>query len=203
MKDNTVTIETASKKIADIRFSKSFNVAVPFIDKHILDGIGDKVAIRVHGGGEVTYFTLHEHVNRAGNALISLGLKRGDRVLMIIKDAPEFFYVFWGAIKAGIIPVPLNTLLRAKDYSFMIEDSAARGIIYSPEYSTEVEKALSENDGDLDIILTTEGAGSTIAKYMSDANVTLDPVKTKPQDDCFWLYSSGFNEVFLCCFSWV
>ena len=191
MKDNTVTIETASKKIADIRFSKFFNVAVPFIDKHILDGIGDKVAIRVHGGGEVTYFTLHEHVNRAGNALISLGLKRGDRVLMIIKDAPEFFYVFWGAIKAGIIPVPLNTLLRAKDYSFMIEDSAARGIIYSPEYSTEVEKALSENDGDLDIILTTEGAGSTIAKYMSDADITLDPVKTKPQDDCFWLYSSG------------
>ena len=97
---------------------------------------------------------------------------------MIIKDAPEFFYVFWGAIKAGIIPVPLNTLLRAKDYSFMIEDSAARGIIYSPEYSTEVEKALSENDGDLDIILTTEGAGSTIAKYMSDANITLDAVKT-------------------------
>ena len=55
MKDNTVTIETASKKIADIRFSKSFNVAVPFIDKHILDGIGDKVAIRVHG--EVRYLT--------------------------------------------------------------------------------------------------------------------------------------------------
>ena len=59
MKDNTVTIETTSKKVTDIRFPKSFNVAVPFIDKHIVDGIGDKVAIRVHGGGEVTYLTLH------------------------------------------------------------------------------------------------------------------------------------------------
>ena len=44
---------------------------------------------------------------------------------MIVKDCPEFFYLFWGAIKAGIVPVPLNTLLRADDYRYIIEDSSA------------------------------------------------------------------------------
>ena len=44
---------------------------------------------------------------------------------MVVKDCPEFFYLFWGAIKAGIVPVPLNTLLRADDYSFIDRGLAA------------------------------------------------------------------------------
>ncbi|MEE2746016.1 MAG: AMP-binding protein, partial [Pseudomonadota bacterium] len=131
MKDNTVTVDnTVSPAI--ISFSDNFNVAVPFIDRHLSEGQAKKVAIQTSDGSTITYSALNEHVNRAGNALLSLGLNQGDRLLMVIKDAPEFFYIFWGAIKCGIIPVPLNTLLRAKDYSFMIEDSRAKGIIYSP-----------------------------------------------------------------------
>jgi acyl-coenzyme A synthetase/AMP-(fatty) acid ligase len=138
MSDNVATVDaTVSPSI--ISYSDKFNVAVPFIDRHLNEGRGDKVAIRVHGGGSVTYKTLAEHVNKAGNALINLGLVRGDRVLMIVKDSAEFYYIFWGAIKAGIIPVPLNTLLRAKDYAYMIENSEAAGILFSPEYSSEVD----------------------------------------------------------------
>ena len=131
MQINTVSVDH-SVSPAKIEFSEQFNVAVPFIDRHLEEGRGDKVVIKVHGGGDVTYATLAEHVNRAGNALLNLGVKPGDRVLMMVKDAPDFYYVYWGAIKAGILPVPLNTLLRAKDYAYMIDNSEAAGVIYSP-----------------------------------------------------------------------
>ena len=62
---------------------------------------------------------------------------------MVVLDGPEFFYLFWGAIKAGIVPVPLNTLLRAADYAYMIDHSACAGLVYSPELAAEVEPALA------------------------------------------------------------
>ncbi|MFL5246297.1 MAG: AMP-binding protein, partial [Myxococcales bacterium] len=82
-----------------LSFASGFNVAVPFIDRHVSEGRGGKVAIRSQTG-EVTYAALAENVNRCGNALLRLGLERGQRLLMVVKDCPEFFYLFWGAIKA-------------------------------------------------------------------------------------------------------
>mgnify|MGYP003314524316 CR=1 FL=1 len=110
---------------------------------------------------------------------------------MVVKDAPEFFYTFWGAIKAGIVPVPLNTLLRAKDYTFMIDDSEAAGVIYSPEFWSEIAPALQAAQHRPQIVLATEGDGETIAKYMSKASPDLFPAPATPEDDCIWLYSSG------------
>ena len=57
--------------------------------------------------------------------VLRLGLRRGERMLMVVKDCLAFFYLFWGAIKAGIVPVPLNTLLRASSYAFLIDASGA------------------------------------------------------------------------------
>ncbi len=190
MSDNIVTVNTEVSP-AIISYSNTFNVAVPFIDRHIEEGRGNKIAIRVHGGGEVTYKTLSEHVNRAGNALINLGISKDDRVLLIVKDSSEFYYLFWGAIKAGIIPVPLNTLLRAKDYSYMIENSEASGVVFSPEYSAEVEPALKEAKHKPKVTLLTEGSGETIAEQMAIASPSLTAAATTANDDCFWLYSSG------------
>ncbi|MFP6712652.1 MAG: benzoate-CoA ligase family protein [Rhodospirillales bacterium] len=190
MSDNMVSVDS-SVSPAEISFSDVFNVAVPFIDRHLDEGRGEKIAIRVHGGGDVSYATLAEHVNRAGNALSDLGINKGDRVLMMVKDGAEFFYIFWGAIKAGILPVPLNTLLRAKDYAFMIENSEASGVIYSPEFAAEVEPAVEQSPHKPKITLLTEGEGETIAKHMASASPDLAPVPAKAEDDCFWLYSSG------------
>ena len=63
---------------------------------------------------------------------------------MVVKDCPAFFYLFWGAIKAGIVPVPLNTLLRAADYAYMFEDSGCGLVVYSTEFAGEVEPALKQ-----------------------------------------------------------
>ena len=117
-----------------------FNVAVPFIDRHVGEGRGAKAAI--HTAAEtVTYAELGERVNRTGNALLGLGLAPGDRLLMVVKDCPAFFYLFWGAIKAGIVPVPPNTLLRADDYAYMIEDSGCGLVVSSVEFAGEISPA--------------------------------------------------------------
>jgi benzoate-CoA ligase family protein len=190
MADHTVTLDTSTSP-AGISYSDNFNVAVPFIDRHLAEGRGTRVIIRQHGGGTVTYAELAENVNRAGNALTGLGLGPGERLLMMVKDAPEFFYAFWGAIKAGIIPVPLNTLLRAKDYAYMIDNSEAAGIVYSAEFAGEVEPAIEAAAHKPAVILKAAGDGDSLLGQMAGASADLDPVAAKPDDDCFWLYSSG------------
>jgi len=193
MADHTVTVSPGPDG-ATLEFSKKFNVAVPFIDRHLSEGRGSKVAIRTMDGQVVTYSELVRSVNRAGNALLGLGVKRKERLLMVVKDCPEFFYLFWGAIKAGIVPVPLNTLLRAPDYAYIIEDSAAAIVVYSPEFAGEVGPALKElakNKKKPRKVLLTEGDGETLRAVINAADATLEPAPAAATDDCFWLYSSG------------
>src|SRR2546428_6034903 len=111
MQDHTVTVDSTAGP-STIHFAPVFNVAVPFIDRHLEEGRASKVVIRTVAE-EGTYGELAEQVNRCGNLLLSLGAVPGDRVLMVVKDCPEFFYLFWGAIKAGVVPGPGTTLLRA------------------------------------------------------------------------------------------
>lgn len=172
-------------------FSTPFNVAVPFIDRHLIEGRGDKVAIYTNRGEKVTYARLAEYVNRCGNALLELGVKPGERVIMIVKDCPEFFYCFWGAIKAGIIPVPINTLLRAEDYAFIIADSECSALVYSLEYSAEVEVAIEQLDNPPEHCLCVEGNGDSLLAGIFNAATSLAPADTAAEDDCFWLYTSG------------
>ena len=101
----------ASERPSRLHFAPNYNVVVAFIDRHIAEGRGAKVAIRT-ADSAITYAELADNVNRCAGGLLRLGLARGERVLMVVKDCPAFFYLFWGAIKAGIVPVPLNTLLR-------------------------------------------------------------------------------------------
>ena len=186
MQDHTVTVTDE-----EITFSPTFNVAVPFIDRHLDEGRTDQVAIRTNHGEEVTYGDLAERVNRAGNALLGLGISPGERVLMVVKDDPAFFYLFWGAIKAGIVPVPLNTLLRAADYEFIIGDSAATAVVWSPEYDAEVVPALDSLSPGPKHRIRTEGDGTTLDTLMADAATELSPAPATATDDAFWLYSSG------------
>lgn len=187
-----VTID-ASVTPARIEYPTAFNVAVPFIDRHLEEGRGGKTAIRA-AAGDVTYAALAENVNRCGNVLKDLGLQKGDRVLMVVKDCAEFFYVFWGAIKAGFVPAPLNTLLRAHDYQYMIEVSECAAVIYSPEFAGEVEPALAASaHKPAHVILTESGDTSvqSVAGMLPGAAPALEAVMATPTDDCFWLFSSG------------
>ena len=174
-----------------IEYSDVFNVAVPFIDRHLDEVRGGKAAIVFDDTGEtVNYMQLAERVNRCGNLLRSLAWESEGRVLMVVKDCPEFFYLFWGAIKAGLVPVPLNTLLRADDYRHIIEDSGCAGLVYSPEYREEITRALAGSAHEPTFILCTEGP-SSVADMLEEASAILEPAPTSADSECFWLYSSG------------
>lgn len=189
MQDNTVAVEP-SPSGSRIRFAPRFNVAAVFIDRHIAEGRGDALAIRT-AHQDVTYAELAENVARCGNALLALGIPRGARMLMMVLDGPVFFYLFWGAIKAGIVPVPVNTLLRATDYAGLIEDSGCMAVVFSPELAAEVEPAIATAEQRPMVVLRTSGDGLTLPALMARADTTLEPAPVGPEDDCYWLYSSG------------
>ncbi len=181
----TLTVDR-SRSPAGITFAPGFNAAVPFIDRHVSEGRGATVAIR-STGGDVTYSQLVERVNRCGNALAGLGIRRGDRLVLVVKDCPEFFYLFWGAIKAGIVPVPVNTLLRGDDYRYIVEDSECAGLVWSPEFEAEVSPAVASARAKPRVCLRVEG----VTAEMSRASPVLTAVPTSATGACFWLYSSG------------
>ncbi len=188
MQHHTVDVDRSVSPTA-FKFSSVFNVAVAFIDRHLEQGRTNKVAIRTVDE-DVTYAELTERVNRAGNVLSSLGIAAGERVLMVVKDCPEFIYLFFGAIKAGRIPVPVNTMLRPEHYRFLIEDSECAALIYSPEFSEIVGAALSEAEHRPAKVIVTTGPGG-LRELLAVASAELAPAPAKADEDCFWLYSSG------------
>jgi benzoate-CoA ligase family protein len=185
MKDNTIELDDTATPAA-INFAPIFNVAVPFIDRHLDEGRAGKVAI-ITETEKVTYGQLADRVNRAGNLLLSLGVKPSDRLLMVVKDCPEFMYIFFGAVKAGIIPVPVNTMMREADYKYLIENSECRGLVYSQEFANTIGGALDLVEQVPDVSLTVEDVVSSL----DGASTKIVPAKTTEDSVCFWLYSSG------------
>ena len=92
MTKNTVIIDT-SVIPTKIEFPPEFNVAVPFIERHLDEGRSEKIIIHSTSGEKITYRKLSEKVNQTGNVLKNIGLNPGDRILMVVKDSPEFFYL--------------------------------------------------------------------------------------------------------------
>ena len=188
MQDHAVTVDDAAKP-STIAFAPVFNVAVPFIDRHIREGRSRKAAIRTVDG-DVSYGELAERVNRCSNVLCEMGLSPGDRLLMVVKDCPEFFYLFWGAIKAGVVPVPVNTLLRTPDLQYMIDDSGCAVVAYSPEYAAQVTAAVASADR-RPLVVATDGDEEAFNLRLARVSAAFDAVPASETDDCFWLYSSG------------
>ena len=112
-----------------------FNAAEFFVDRHLREGRGDRVAIEC-GDERVTYAQLSERVNQFGVGLRdTLAVRMEERVLLLLPDIPEFAYCFFGAIKIGAVPVPVNTLLRANEYEYFLNDTRARVAVVSESLS--------------------------------------------------------------------
>jgi benzoate-CoA ligase family protein len=182
--------EVNDEGIPRLRFPEPFNCAEYFVDRHLAEGRGSKVAVQARQR-EVTYAELLDNVNRMGNTLAALGIGRGERVLMVVNDCPEFFFLFWGAVKTGAIPVPLNALLRSNDFAFLIQDSECAALVYSSEFAGEVENALQNCLWQPRVVLRLQGGSGTLTARAREASPELRAIPTRAQDDCFWLYSSG------------
>jgi len=169
-----------------------FNAASFFVDRHVAEGRGGKVAF-FHDDGELTYAGLQEQVNRAGNALRGLGVEQEHRVLCLLFDSPAFLATFWGAIKIGAVPIPVNTMMRAQDYLYFLNDSRARVAVISEALLAEAAPVLSQARYLKDVVVVgTAGTGQIAYEpWLAKASATLEAEDTSRDDSCFWLYSSG------------
>jgi benzoate-CoA ligase family protein len=170
---------------------EEFNVATHFVDRE-LEARANRTAF-LCADRELTYGEVAELVNRSGNALLELGVARGDRVLMVCLDAPEFLGTFWGAIKVGAVPVPVNTLLRSQDYAYLLNDSAARAAVISAPLWPEVAPALEHTRHPMHVLVAGAQGHDQLSfeDRLQRASKELEPAPTSRDDPAFWLYSSG------------
>jgi benzoate-CoA ligase family protein len=164
---------------------ETFNAAAHFVDRNVADGRGACVAIEC-GDGRITYGDVLHNVNRVASALrSSFGVRREERVLLLLLDGPAFVYSFFGAIKAGAVPVPLNTLWKAADYAYVVRDSCASTLIVSPELLSRLEQMPD------DVRRRLRHVVHNIDDLLTQGSPAFDAEPTHRDSPAFWLYSSG------------
>ncbi len=174
--------------------STTFNAATFFIDRHLAEGRGDAIAIEC-GDRRITYRELYEHVNRVGTVLKrDLDVRPEERVLLLMLDVPETIYTFFGAIKIGAVPVPLNTLWTVSDYEYVLQDSSARTIVVSHALYARVIDAV-RRCATIRHVLVVGGdcdeRDHRLEQLVQAASPELSAETTHKDAPCFWLYSSG------------
>ncbi|MGO8918441.1 MAG: benzoate-CoA ligase family protein [Stellaceae bacterium] len=177
----------------EIAVPRDYNAAVDLIERNLQAGRGQKTAFsddRV----ALSYDALAERVDRAANALRGLGLEPEQRILLCLLDTVDFPTLFLGAIKAGIVPVPVNTLLTTADYDFMLRDSRARALVVSDALYDRFAPILARQPALRQVIVSgsqpVEGR-HLLSDLLAAAAPRAKSAATTADDICFWLYSSG------------
>ena len=173
----------------------SYNATADLLDRNLEEGRSEKVAIRTPSR-DWTYAEVAAGANRVGNALRGLGLEIENRVLMVVLDSAEFATTFFGTIKAGGIPVPVNTNLTANDYAYMLSDSRAKIAVVSEPLAEVVREARRQVGYPTHLVVvgpagTAGGDEVGFEQITEAASDRLSPADTSSDDMCFWLYSSG------------
>ncbi|MCB1928079.1 MAG: benzoate-CoA ligase family protein [Rhodocyclaceae bacterium] len=173
-----------------IDIPRSYNAAVDLIGRNLAAGRGDKTAF-IDDRDRCTYAELDRRTAACANALVALGLQREQRLLMCVHDGIDFPTVFLGAIKAGIVPVAVNTLLTQGDYEYMVRDSRARVVVVSAAL-LPLFQPLLDRVPTLERIVVSGGTGPDSLAVLLDAQPGECEIADTTRDDiCFWLYSSG------------
>ena len=109
-----------------------FNATDYFVDRNVRQGRGHKVAVYTEFRN-YTYNNIQKMTNKTANGLRELGVRVDDRVMVLMLDVPQFYAVFWGIIKIGAVPIPVNTMLTPEDYEYYLNDSRARVLVLSEQ----------------------------------------------------------------------
>lgn len=172
--------------------SRSYNAVSWLLDRNIEAGRGDKLAY-TDTVSELTYRALQQQTCRVANLLRRLGVRREERVAMIMLDTVDFPTVFLGAIRAGVVPVPLNTLLTTDQYAYVLADCRARVLFVSEPLYPAVKDIVGRMP-DLDCVVVS-GANAFGHKLLSaelaQESDSFATVATHEDEPAFWLYSSG------------
>jgi 4-hydroxybenzoate-CoA ligase len=171
---------------------RDYNAAVDFVDRNVAEGRGDKTAF-VDPSRNLTYGELRDAAARIGPMLARLGIEPENRIALVLLDTIEFPVLFWGAIRAGIIPVLLNTRLTADQYRYLLEDSRAKAVFVSAALLPELQEATK----DLPTLKTLVVVGGgpdylpRLDRLLAAENEGSAPARTCADEVAYWLYSSG------------
>jgi 4-hydroxybenzoate-CoA ligase len=173
------------------------NAADWFIDRHLREGHADRLAF-TDPWRSITYGGLAEATHRFANALRDGGIAREQRIAMLLLDTIDFPVAFWGALRAGVIPVPINTLLTAGTVAYILADCRAAAVAVSaPLAEALMPVFLDRPDLRRIIVSRPDGSGADdersigFADFLDDAAPGGTNVHASPDEVAFWLYSSG------------
>ncbi|HEY7457888.1 MAG TPA: benzoate-CoA ligase family protein [Xanthobacteraceae bacterium] len=180
---------------------RPYNATAEFVDTNVARGRGSKVAFS-DGKRSLTYGQLQDASVRFAHGLEALGLRQESRIALLMLDTVDYPVAFWGSIRAGVVCVPLNTLLTTEQYHYILDDSRAEAIFVS----TPLAKSIAPIVGKLSrlrVIVLCGGATAEDRKAFGRRDVfTFEDVLERGREDlftaptisdevAFWLYSSG------------
>jgi 4-hydroxybenzoate-CoA ligase len=171
---------------------REYNAAVDFVDRNVAEGRGGKTAC-IDPSRNLTYGQLRDAAARVGPMLARFGVEPENRIAMILLDSVDFPILFWGAIRAGMVPIPLNTRLNAEQIRYVLEDSRAKVAFVSTALLPVVEEA-AQGLPTLKHVVVVGGGPDRLPRL--DALLAAErepaaPARTCADEIAYWLYSSG------------
>ncbi len=169
-----------------------FNIADHFVDRNLAEGRGERTAL-LTAAGATTYAELATLVNRIGNVLLSLGARRGERILIALSDGVEFVATWYAAQKIGAVTAEVYTFLPAKDYRYFLEYTGADVVVVDPVTLDRMREAGVGDRRVLVVGATAElRAGEhDFAALVAEASPELDPAPTTVDDVAIWKFTTG------------
>jgi len=177
---------------ADATIPRLYNFAEDVLTRNLKAGRAGKTAY-IDSRGSWTYGQLAERVARFGNLLRGLGIQREQRILICLPDTIDWPTSFLGGVKAGVVAIPVNTLLSEAEYRIIVEDSRARLLIVSEElYPLFAHLIDAAPDLEHVIVSGSQGFGHALFEDTLQAAAATDYTAPTVNDEiCFWLYTSG------------
>ena len=147
--------------------------------------------------GTLRYGELAERVRRLAAGLHAMGVRREERVLLLMQDCNDWPIAFLGAIYAGAVPVAVNTLLTADDYAYMLEHSRAQVVLVSGALVPVVKSAMARSEHEVHALVVSSPVAPLdqdeveMSAFIEAHAPMARPAGTRADDPAFWLYSSG------------
>jgi benzoate-CoA ligase len=179
-------------RAANDAIPRMYNFAADVIARNLKAGRAGK-PVYIDPRGSWTYGQLADRVDRFGALLRLLGFRREERILVALLDTIDWPTAFLGAVKAGVIPVPVNTLMTEDDYRFMLADSRAKALVVSEPLFAKFANLIGASPDLTHVIVSGENAHGHARFEDALAGVKPEPytAPTTRDDMCFWLYTSG------------
>jgi benzoate-CoA ligase family protein len=155
-----------------------------------IEAAGGEKAAYVTGRESLSYEQLRRQANRMGHLLRSLGVRREQRILLVLDDTTAFPIAFLGAMRIGAVPVPLSVRESAENFRHFIEDSYAEIVVCDADLLASLRVALEGLDVHFVARGAREGAVELDAALAAQED-ELSPLAMHPDDMAFWLYTSG------------